>query len=122
MIELLARAATSEAVCGQVLDAGGPEVVTYGELIERIRDHMLLGRPTIGLGRLTVTPIASRIAAVIAGENHELVGPLMESLGEDLLASDDQAADLLAVRLHSLDSAIERALREWEATEPLAAR
>jgi nucleoside-diphosphate-sugar epimerase len=122
MIELLARAATSEAVCGQVLDAGGPEVVAYGEPIERVRDHMLLGRPTIGLGRLTVTPIASRIAAVIAGEDHELVGPLMESLGEDLLASDDQAADLLAVRLHSLDSAIERALREWEATEPLAAR
>jgi uncharacterized protein YbjT (DUF2867 family) len=122
MIELLARAVTSDAVCGQVLDAGGPEVVTYGELIERIRDHMLLGRPTIAFKRLTVTPIASRIAALIAGEDHELVGPLMESLGEDLLASDNRAADLLAVRLHSLDSAIERALRDWEATEPLAAR
>jgi uncharacterized protein YbjT (DUF2867 family) len=122
MIELLARAATSAAVCGRVLDAGGPEVVTYGELIERIRDQMLLGRPMIGFKRLTVTPIASRIAAVIAGEDHELVGPLMESLGEDLLAAGDRAPDVLAVRLHSLDSAIERALREWEATEPLAAR
>lgn len=122
MIEMLARAARSDAVCGQVLDAGGPEIVTYGELIERICDHMLLGRPTIGLGRLTVTPIASRIAAVIAGEDHELVGPLMESLGKDLLASDDRASDLLRVRMHSLDSAIEHALGEWEATEPLAAR
>ena len=122
MIELLARAANSDQVCGQSLDAGGPEVVSYGELIERISDHMLVGRPTIGFKRLTVTPIASRIAAVIAGENYELVGPLMESLGEDLLASDDRAAELLGVRLHSLDSAIEHALREWEATEPLAAR
>ncbi len=122
VVELLARAATNDQVCGQSLDAGGPEIVTYGELIDRIRDHMLLGRPTIGFKRLTVTPIASRIAAVIAGENHELVGPLMESLGEDLLASDDRAPELLGVRLHSLDSAIERALREWEATEPLAAR
>jgi hypothetical protein len=26
------------------------------------------------------------------------------------------------VRLHSLDAAIEHALREWEAAEPLAAR
>ena len=122
MIELLAHAATNDQICGQSLDAGGPEVVTYGELIDRIRDEMLLGRPTIGLKWLTVTPIASRIAAVIAGEDHELVGPLMESLGEDLLASDDRAAELFGVRLHSLDSAIEHALREWEATEPLAAR
>jgi uncharacterized protein YbjT (DUF2867 family) len=122
MIELLARAATSEHVCGQSLDVGGPEIVSYGELIDRIADHMLLHRPTIGFKRLTVTPIASRVAAVIAGEEHELIGALMESLGEDLLVSDNRAAELLGVRLHSLDSAIAHALREWEATEPLAAR
>jgi hypothetical protein len=46
----------------------------------------------------------------------------MESLGEDLLPRDDRAIELLGVRLHSLDAAIERALRDWEATERLAAR
>jgi uncharacterized protein YbjT (DUF2867 family) len=122
VIELLARAATSEDVCGCSLDAAGPEIVSYGELIDRIRDHMLLGRPTIALRRLTVTPIASRISALIAGEDHALIGPLMESLDQDLLPRDDQAAELLRVRRHSLDAAIERALREWEAVEPLAAR
>ena len=122
MIEVLARAVESEELCGRSLDIGGPEPVTYGELIERIREHLLINRPTIGLRRLSVTPIASRIAAVIAGEHHELVGPLMESLGEDLLVSDQNAAERLGVRLHSLDSAIEHALREWEATEHLAAR
>lgn len=122
LVELLARAASSGAVCGQSLDAAGPEIVSYGELIDRIREHMLVGRPTIGLRRLTVTPIASRISALIAGEDHALIGPLMESLDEDLLPRDGRAAKLLGVRLHSLDAAIERALREWEATEPLAAR
>jgi uncharacterized protein YbjT (DUF2867 family) len=122
MIELLARSATNQEVAGQSLDVGGPEVITYGALIDRIRDHLLLGRPTISFKRLTVTPITSRIAAVIAGEEHELIGPLMESLGEDLVAADDRAIRLLGVRLHSLDSAIERALGELEATEPLAAR
>lgn len=122
IVELLARAATSEEVCGCSLDAAGPDLVTYGELIERIRDHMLVGRPTISFRRLTVTPIASRISALIAGEDHSLIGPLMESLDEDLLPRDDRAAELLGVRLHSLDAAIERALREWEAVEPLAAR
>jgi hypothetical protein len=46
----------------------------------------------------------------------------MESLGKDLLPRDDRAAELLGVRLHSLDAAIERALRDWETAEPLAAR
>lgn len=122
MIELLTRAAISEDISGQSLDVGGPEVITYGDLIDRIRDHLLLGRPTIGFKRLMVTPIASRLAAVVAGEDHELIGPLMESLGDDLVAADDRAVRLLRVRLHSLDAAIERALRELDATQPLAAR
>jgi uncharacterized protein YbjT (DUF2867 family) len=122
MIELLARAATNDAVCAQSLDVGGRDVVSYGELIDRIRDHMLVARPTIGFKRLTVTPIASRISSLIAGEDHALIGPLMEGLETDLLPRDDRAAELLGVRLHSLDAAIEHALREWEATEPLAAR
>jgi uncharacterized protein YbjT (DUF2867 family) len=122
VIEILARAATGDGVCGQSLDLGGPDTVTYGELIDRIRDHMLLDRPTITLSKLTVTPIASRISALIAGERHELIGPLMESLDQDLLPRDNRAAELLDVRLHSLDGAIEHALAEWEASEPLGAR
>jgi uncharacterized protein YbjT (DUF2867 family) len=122
MVELLARAATGDTVAGQSLDVGGPDVVTYGELIDRIRHHMLVGRPTVSFKRLTLTPIASRVSAVIAGEEPELIGPLMESLGEDLLLRDDRAAQLLDVRMHSLDAAIERALRDWEKTEPLVAR
>jgi nucleoside-diphosphate-sugar epimerase len=122
MIELLARAASSKMVCGQALDAGGPETVTYEELIERIRDNLLLNRPALRLRRLNLTPIASRLSAVIAGEDHALIGPLMAGLDGDLLPRDDRAARLLDVRLHSLDAAIEHALREWEASESLAAR
>jgi uncharacterized protein YbjT (DUF2867 family) len=122
MTELLARAATSDAVCGQALDAGGRDTVTYDELIDRIRDSLLLNRPALRLRRLTLTPIASRVSAVIAGEDPALIGPLMAGLDGDLLPRDDRAARLLDVRLHSLDAAIEHALAEWEASESLAAR
>jgi len=122
VIELLARAADSDAVSGESLDVCGPDTVSYGDLIDRIRHHMLVDRPTIRFRRLTVTPIASRVSAVIAGEEYALIGPLMGSLGDDLLPRDDRAAELLGVRLHTLDAAIERALREWEEHEPLAAR
>jgi uncharacterized protein YbjT (DUF2867 family) len=122
MVELLAAAAISDAAAGSTLDVGGPEVVSYEELIERIADLMMVNRPAVRFKRLTVTPIASRVAAVIAGEEHELIGPLMESLDTDLLPADDRAAKVLNVRLHSLNSAIEHAMSEWEQHEPLAAR
>jgi uncharacterized protein YbjT (DUF2867 family) len=121
VVEILARAATASSVAGLSLDIGGPNTVSYGQLIERIRDHLLIARPAIRLG-LTITPIASRVSAVIAGEEHALIGPLMGSLGEDLLPRDERATELLGVRTHSLDAAIEHALREWEEVEPLAAR
>lgn len=122
MTELLARAATSGALCGQALDAGGRDTVTYEELIDRIRDSLILSRPALRFRRLTLTPIASRVSAVIAGEDPALIGPLMAGLDGDLLPRDDRAARLLEVRLHSLDAAIEHALAEWEASESLAAR
>jgi uncharacterized protein YbjT (DUF2867 family) len=122
VIEFLARALSEPAAAGQSLDIAGPQVLTYGEMIERIRDLMLLGRPALYLRRIEATPLASRIAAAVADEEHELVGPLMEGLSYDLLPRDDRAARLLGVRLHSFDAAVERALRVWEETEVLAAR
>jgi uncharacterized protein YbjT (DUF2867 family) len=122
VVEVLAQSATSDAAAGLTLDVGGPDVVTYNELIDRISQLMLIDRPALHFRRITLTPIASRVAAVIAGEHHELVGPLMESLDSDLLPGDDRFTELLPVRLHSLDAAIEHALREWEATEALVAR
>ena len=122
IVEMLARAAVVEDIGGASLDAGGRDVVSYGGLIERIRHHMLISRPRLNLRAVTLTPIAGRVAAVVAGEAPELIVPLMESLEDDLLPRDDRAADLLGVRRHSLDAAIERALRDLEEIEPVAAR
>jgi uncharacterized protein YbjT (DUF2867 family) len=122
VLAFLQAGGRSPAITGRMsLDIAGPDVVTYGDLVTRIRDALLVGRPPIPLG-FNVTPVASRVAAAIAGEDHALIGPLMEGLEGDLLPRDDRAAALLGVRLHRLDAAIERALREWEAVEDLRAR
>jgi len=118
---LLASATTPHAAGGLSLDIAGPDVLTYGQMIERIADLMLVRRRALRLG-LDATPIAAPIAAAIAGEDAGFIVPLMESLAGDLLPRDDRAAGLLGVRLHRFDRAVERALREWEAGESLAAR
>ncbi|HEX2016073.1 MAG TPA: NAD(P)H-binding protein [Solirubrobacteraceae bacterium] len=121
MLAYLVAAADSPDAAGRSLDIAGPETLSYGELIERIAELMLVGRPPVRLG-ISLTPVASRVAAAIAGEDPSLIGPLMQSLEHDLLPRDDSAHRLLGVRRHTLDAAIERSLREWERAEPLAAR
>jgi uncharacterized protein YbjT (DUF2867 family) len=106
---------------GRSLDVAGPDMLSYEEMMIRIAELMLVNRPVLGLG-VSLTPVAARVAAAIAGEDPELVLPLMEGLHGDLLAGDDHAAELLNVDLHSFDASVEHALGEWEKSETLAAR
>ncbi|MGI8593190.1 MAG: NAD(P)H-binding protein [Solirubrobacteraceae bacterium] len=121
VIELLAASLTMPEAAGQSLDIGGPDILSYAQMIECIRDLMLLGRPRIDVN-FSATAIAAPLAAAVAGETVDLVLPLMQGLDSDLLPRDDRTAELLGVRLHPFAAAVERSLREWEAVEELRAR
>jgi uncharacterized protein YbjT (DUF2867 family) len=122
VLAFLVAAATAPArLAGRSWDIAGPDTMTYEELIRRIADAMLVDRPRVGLG-FTLTAVASQVAAAVAGEDPALIEPLMEGLEHDLLPRDDDAAPAFGIRLHSFDAAVERALREWELTEEVAAR
>lgn len=127
VIAMLAAAGRDERVAGRSLDVGGPDVLSYGEMLGRIADSMLVARPSFGMG-VSATPLTARVAATIAAEDPEFALALMESLRDDLLPDGEdggahlRAAELLGVELHSFDSAVERSLREWESVERLAAR
>ena len=120
-IEYLARTPQVPEAAGRSLDIAGPDTLTYGEMIERIADLMALSRTPVPLG-LSQTPTASAVVAALVDQPVELVRPLMESLEYELLPRDDDARRLSGIRPHRYDRAVEHALREWEATEELAAR
>lgn len=121
IVEMLLACASDASVGGGSFDAAGPDVLSYGRIVERIVELMMLARPSVGFG-MSLTPIAARVAAALAGERPELVLPLMEGLTGDLLPAGADPAEILGVSLHSFDSAVEHALFEWEKVEPLAAR
>ena len=122
VLDFLVSAASAPAeLAGRSWDIGGPEVMTYQRLIERIAEAMLVDRPSISLG-FSLTPLASIVGAAVAGEDAGFIGPLMESLEHDLLPRHDDAAAAFGVRLHPFDAAVERALREWEQNEEVAAK
>lgn len=97
-----------------IFDAVGPDEVTYQELIEGIRDHLMIARPTLPFP-LTLTSVAAPVAAAIAGEDLGLVAPLMQSLSSDLLprTPDPHEITLAPPRYH-LNAAIEHALRHTD--------
>jgi uncharacterized protein YbjT (DUF2867 family) len=121
-IEFLARTPGVPAAAGRSLDVCGPDVLSYGEMIERIAEAMGVGRMPIPFGR-SLTPPASAAVAALSGQPLELVRPLMESLESDLLPRDpDEAQRLYRVEPRGFERALDHALAEWEANEPLGAR
>jgi uncharacterized protein YbjT (DUF2867 family) len=122
VLEFLAAAAgVDRRHAGRAWDLGGPDVMTYGEMLDRIGDVMMLERPTLRLG-FNLTPVASVVAAAVAGEDPGLIAPLMESLEYDLLPRHAEAAPAFGVRLHRFRAAVERALRDMETTQEDAPR
>lgn len=112
LLRALVRAATAPVDrTVSVFDAVGLDEVSYQELIEEIRDHLMVGRPTVPFPA-AVNTIAAPLAAAVAGEDLGLVHPLMHSLGSDLLPRrpDPHEVDLGRPR-HRLAAAVEHALR-----------
>jgi uncharacterized protein YbjT (DUF2867 family) len=122
MIEFLARTPQTPAAGGRSLDVCGPDLMTYGEMIERIAEAMGVGRLPLELSA-SLTPPASAVVAAVTGQPLELVRPLMESLESDVLPRDaDEAPRLYGIRPRDFGRAVEHALAEWESLEPLGAR
>ncbi len=120
---ILVRACAPKLEGGRSLDIAGPTTLSYEQLLAAIAEAMLVDRPIARIG-CEGDELIARLVAAIAGEEPELIVPLMDGLMSDLLprTAPEQAAAIFDVRLHSLESAIEHALREWEEVEPLAAR
>jgi uncharacterized protein YbjT (DUF2867 family) len=122
VIEYLARTPGVEQAAGRSLDIVGPDVLSYGEMIDRIAELMGVGRMPLGFKRSLTQP-ASAVVSAVTEQPIELVRPLMQSLESDTLPSDpEEAARLYGIRPRPFDRAVEHALAEWEAAEPLGAR
>jgi uncharacterized protein YbjT (DUF2867 family) len=122
MIEFLAATPNTPAAAGRSLDVCGPDLMTYGRMIERIAEAMGVGRVPLELSA-SLTPPASAIVAAVSGQPLELVRPLMESLESDVLPRDaHEAPRLYGIRPRGFERAVEHALAEWESREPLGAR
>jgi uncharacterized protein YbjT (DUF2867 family) len=118
--EALARAVGDPTLAGEVLEVGGPDVLTYRAMMQRTaaltgRRPLLLPVPffTPGLSRLWVT--------LVTGTPRALVAPLVQSLRHPMVAARADLPRLLGRPGLDFDSAVRRALDD-EAATPAAKR
>ncbi len=98
------------AARGRSFDLGGPEVMTYADMIARTGGSLGQKRPTVSVP--LITPRLSRLwVSLVTGASSALTGPLVESLRHDMLAEDNALQQHLVRRgLVPFDEALRRAL------------
>lgn len=94
---------------GQVYEIGGPETMTYREMLQRTAEQLGLRRPMVGVS--LVSPELSRMwVSTFTGASSELVGPLIESLRYSLVPSDNPVQRWLLPQAVKFEDALQRSV------------
>jgi uncharacterized protein YbjT (DUF2867 family) len=105
----LAGVCGNEASYGEGYDAGGPEVMTYRQMIERIA--VLLGRePTIVEVPVLTPYLSSLWLNLVTPVSAAVARPLVEGLRNPTVAREERIRKLLPLELTPFDEAAQRAL------------
>jgi uncharacterized protein YbjT (DUF2867 family) len=105
----LAGVAGNAAALGEGFDAGGPETMTYRQMIERIA--RLLGRtPTIVEVPVLTPYLSSLWLNLVTPVNASVARPLVEGLRNPTIAREERIRELVPRALTSFDDAARLAL------------
>ncbi|HLM35835.1 MAG TPA: NAD(P)H-binding protein [Gaiellaceae bacterium] len=111
VVGYLAGACGLEPAFGRAYDVGGPEVMTYREMIERIA--RLRGRNPFIFEVPVLTPhLSSLWLHLVTPVNAGVARPLIEGLRNDTVVHDDRIRELLPFELTPFDAAARAALAE----------
>ena len=105
----LAGVAGNDEALGKAFDAGGDEVMTYRQMIERIA--ALLGRKPRIVEVPVLTPALSALwLELVTPVNASVARPLVEGLRSPTIMREERLRQLLPFELTSFEEAVRRAL------------
>jgi uncharacterized protein YbjT (DUF2867 family) len=110
VIDLLVRAATSDDLAPGVYDAGGPDVITYSEMITMFADVAGLPRRWLIKVPLLTPRLSSLWVGLVTPLPVPLARELVESLVNEVIVEGTSACRTLAVTPLGIRDAMERAL------------
>jgi uncharacterized protein YbjT (DUF2867 family) len=111
LLDLLVRVLAEPRAAWQVLEVGGPEVLTYGELVGRVRARM--GRRQVReVATPYLPPELAAMGAALSGVDASLTLALLQSARTDAVVRDDHLGRLFPGSCGTqLDVAIDTALQ-----------
>lgn len=113
VVEYIVRAIQTPETAGKTLEIGGPEVLTYQEMLERTA--AVMGRRLVVIPVPVLTPKLSVYwIDLVTDTPPHISHPLIEGLKNPVVVTDDTAQELLDVPLTPFDEAVERALQSVE--------
>ncbi|HLK46253.1 MAG TPA: DUF2867 domain-containing protein, partial [Acidimicrobiales bacterium] len=115
VVELLVRAVATTTLAPGVYDAGGPDVVTYSEMMATFADVAGLPRRWLVRVPLLTTRLSSLWIGLVTPLPVPLARELVESLVNEVVVTGPSACEALSVEPLGLRAAMRRAL---EATGP----
>jgi len=111
VIGYLAGCLENERTTGQCFDIGGPEIVSYRELLERLA--RVAGTVNLYLPTPVIPPgLVGRWVGLFSRLNSNLVTALLESLHNEVVCEEQRIRHLIRLELTPLDRALKQALAE----------
>ena len=117
VLEYLVQAPSIEETRSREFQIGGPDVLTYGEMLDRTADALgVRRRPRIPVPLITPW-LSSLWIGLVTPVDAGVARPLVEGLATPTVVTDSSAADLFDVRPIGFDEALRRAAAEDARTE-----
>jgi uncharacterized protein YbjT (DUF2867 family) len=109
VISYLAACSSDERTSGRTFDIGGPEVLTYREMMERLA--RIKGRKLYIIPVPVLTPkLSSYWVGFITPVSPSVSMPLIEGLKNEVICRESAIRDLFPLRLTPYDEAVQKAL------------
>ncbi|NHN43380.1 NAD(P)H-binding protein [Halorubellus sp. JP-L1] len=100
---------TRPHTAGETYEIGGPEVLTYREMLERTADAM--GKRLFVIPVPVLTPrLSAYWVSIVSDVPKSVAYPLIDGLKNPVVVEDDRLAEEIDVALTPFDSAVRRAL------------
>lgn len=116
-LEYLVRCVTTPETEGKTLDIGGPEVVTYAELMRIMASARALPRRLVIPVPLLTPRLSSLWIHLVTPVSARLARPLAEGLRNEVVVQDDEATRLMPQTLLGVRESIDAALGKVSANQ-----
>jgi uncharacterized protein YbjT (DUF2867 family) len=110
VVEYLVGVLEAPETAGETYEIGGPEVMTYADILRRT-GRVINGRePTIVPIPILSPWLSARAIGLVTDVPTTVARPLIHGLKTPVVAGEDSIRDVVPVELTTFDTAVERAL------------